>query len=330
MLLCGALYVRGDQYHYMWLLSEWGAAPFTFPFLDTHAILSAVQCQARHRCDRHDPCDVFGRVHVYSPLWLSLSVLPLNVAWTPVVGLILVLAFLLSLTLLPAGRGWWHVGVITLATISGTAAFALERANSDFVVFLIAVAVIRLAHLRIVLRLLGYGLAVLAALLKFYPAVLLLTAARERLGKFVTIGLVAVATIAAFAISDLHDLLRVLGSIPTTSYFDAYAFGARDLPYGLAEAFGWTKDTASVLFALLVCSVFGLALRTCISGVLATDITALTEAEATSMLAGSALIVACFFTAQNTLYRGIYLLFVIPPLTALAFRPTERQSSRLP
>lgn len=331
VLLSGALYLAGDRESYVWLLSGLGAAPFSFPFLDTHAVMSAVQC---HRLGidvfATNPCDVFGRIHVYSPLWLSLSVLPMTVAWTPVAGLVLIVVFLLSLLLLPAGRGWRQVGVITLATISGSVAFALERANTDLVVFVLAVAVIRLVRLRLALRLIGYGLAVLAALLKFYPAVLLLTAARERLGIFLTIGIAAVVTISAFALSDLRDVLRVLASIPTTSYFDAYAFGARDLPFGLAETFGWSKDVASILFALLVCGVFGIALRTSLRGTLADDLAALTDAEATSLMVGCVLVLACFFTAQNTLYRGVHFLFVMPALTALAFAPGTRQSHRLP
>src|SRR5579859_1000942 len=152
VLLCGALYLFGDRGSYVWLLSGLGAAPFSFPFLDMHAVMSAVQC---HRLGidvfATNPCDVFGRIHVYSPLWLSLSVLPMTVAWTPVAGLVLVVAFLLSLLLLPAGRGWRQVGIITLATISGSVAFALERANTDLVVFVLAVAVIRLVRLRLAL-----------------------------------------------------------------------------------------------------------------------------------------------------------------------------------
>jgi len=330
VLLCSVLYLNGDRDLYAWLLNELGAAPFTFPFLDTHAVLSAVQC---HRLGidvfAANPCDVFGRIHVYSPLWLSLSVLPMTVAWTPVAGLIVVVAFLLSLSLLPAGRGWPQVSVITLATISGSVAFALERANNDLVVFLFAAALMRLVPLRLVPRLLGYGLAVLAALLKFYPAVLLLTATRERLGLFIAIGMIAVVTIGTFALSDLHDVLRVLASIPTTSYFDAYAFGARDLPFGLAEAFGWSKSMASVLFAVLVCGVVVLALRMSLRTALADDLAALTEAEGTSLLIGCVLVLACFFTAQNTLYRGVHFLFVMPALTALAFPSKARQSHRL-
>lgn len=331
VVLCAALYLSGDRDLYVWLLNELGAAPYTFPFLDTHAVLSAVQCHSLGiDVFATNPCDVFGRIHVYSPLWLSLSVLPLTVAWTPAVGLILVIAFLLSLLFLPAGRGWWQVGAITLATISGSVAFALERANIDLVVFLFAVAVMRLVSLRLVLRLLGYGLALLAALLKFYPGVLLLTAARERLGVFIAIGMTALVTLAAFTLSDLHDVLRVLASIPTTSYFDTYAFGARDLPFGLAEAFGWSKTAAAVLFVVLVCGVIGIALRMSLSSPLPDDLAALTEAEATSLLIGCVLVLACFFTAQNTLYRGIHFLFVMPALTALASTSKARQSHRLP
>ena len=186
-------------------------------------------------------------MHVYSPLWLALSALPITTDWTPAVGATLVGLFLLSLMLLPLGRGWAQVGIITLATLSGSVAFALERANNDLVIFILATVIIRL-------RWCGYGLAVFAAMLKFYPAVLLALAVRERLCIFIVIGVAAVVALAGFAAFYLDDLMRVLPSIPTTSYFDAYAFGARNLPFGLAETFGLSGGAAASLFGMLTLS----------------------------------------------------------------------------
>ena len=131
-------------------------------------------------------------------------------------------------------------------------------------------------------------------------------------------------------LADLHDVLRVLASIPTTSYFDTYAFGARDLPFGLAK-----HSDGRELRRLFCspCSYAALSVWPCgrqPSHTLADDLAALTEAEATSLLMGCVLILACFFTAQNTLYRGIHFLFVMPALTALASHAKARQSHRLP
>jgi hypothetical protein len=43
----------------------------------------------------------------------------------------------------------------------------------------------------------------------------------------------------------------------------------------------------------------------------------LSDAEATYLLVGSVLLIGCFLAAQNILYRSIFLLFILPGLTAL-------------
>ena len=60
-------------------LTSYGIAPFRFPFLDTDAITAAIECY-RRGVDVYiaNPCDALGRPHVYSPLWLAASVLPVT------------------------------------------------------------------------------------------------------------------------------------------------------------------------------------------------------------------------------------------------------------
>ena len=62
VVVCGALYVVGYRGQYAALLTGLGAMPYQFPFLDTHAVLSAVQCD-RLGVDVYasNPCDVLGR-----------------------------------------------------------------------------------------------------------------------------------------------------------------------------------------------------------------------------------------------------------------------------
>ena len=95
VLLAGLLYGFGYREQYQALAEAWGAAPFRTPFLDMHAVTAAVEC---HRLGFdvyvQNPCDVFGRVHGYSPLWLWLAVLPITTAWDNALGLGLVILFL--------------------------------------------------------------------------------------------------------------------------------------------------------------------------------------------------------------------------------------------
>ena len=161
-----------------------------------NAVTSAVEC---HRLGYdvyvQNPCDVFNRVHGYSPIWLWLSVLPISTAWDTALGLGTVLLFIAVLPFLPPGRGLWQTAVITLGTVSSVVMFALERANVDIIIFMFAMLAVTLTRRSAPLRMLGYAVALFAGMLKFYPITLLILAARERLGVFVAIGLVSIGAI---------------------------------------------------------------------------------------------------------------------------------------
>ena len=319
VLLAGSLYVHGDRELYHALLEGWGAFPFCTPFLDMHAVTSAVEC---HRLGFdvfvQNPCDVLKRVHAYSPLWLRLAVFPITSAWENALGLGTVAAFLLALPFLPPSRGWWETAVITLGSISSVVAFALERANIDLLVFLLTMVAVALTRRSWQLRMPGYAVAVLAGMLKFYPVTLLILAVRERLAVCAAIGAVSLGTIGVWFAVDGREILRGMANIPTTSYFDDNVFGMRNLPFGLAQIFGLSHLEAEALLIALLVAMFAGAVRLARWDDLALRLRCLTEAEATYLLVGCVLMVGCFLAAQNGLYRAIHFLFVLPALTAMA------------
>src|ERR1700722_1297950 len=104
-LLLTSLYGTGQSGLYEAILHDWGILPFPFPFLDISGSLSAWDC-ARLGVDVviADPCDVLHRTYNYSPLWMSLSWIPLGVDDRPIVGVCLDLLFIASLCVLPAPR----------------------------------------------------------------------------------------------------------------------------------------------------------------------------------------------------------------------------------
>jgi hypothetical protein len=316
--LAGSLYAFGyrDQYHV--LLDYWGAAPFPFPFLDMNAVTSAVEC---HRLGFdvyvQNPCDALKRVHGYSPVWLWLSVLPISTAWDTPLGLGTVLLFIAVLPFLPPGRGLWQTAVITLGTVSGVVMFALERANVDIIIFMFAMLTVTLTCRSMPLRMLGYAVALFAGMLKFYPITLLILAARERLGVFIAIGLVSIGAIVLWFAFDSGEILRGMANIPTTQYFDEFVFGARDLPYGLAQTMDWSRPAAAGLLIALLVGTVATALVLAGREDTAARLRQLTDAEAAYLLVGCILLIGCFLAAQNILYRSIFFLFVLPGLTAL-------------
>jgi hypothetical protein len=304
VLLAGLLYGFGYREQYQALAEAWGAAPFRTPFLDMHAVTAAVEC---HRLGFdvyvQDPCDVFGRVHGYSPLWLWLAVLPITTAWDNALGLGLAILFLVSLAFLPPGRDWRRTVPIALAAASSATMFAVERANVDLLVFVMAMLAARL-------RATGYAISLLAGMLKFYPIVLLVLAVRERAVICLAIWAVSLGVIALWFALDGAEILRGMANIPSTHPFDDNVFGAHNLAFGLAEKIGLPHPWASVL------QVFLLGVVLCVAVWLARGVRlhTLTEAERTYLLVGSALLVSCFVLAQNVSYRATHLLFVLPAL----------------
>jgi hypothetical protein len=301
VLLAALLYACGYREHYYALAEIWGAAPFRTPFLDMQGVTSPVEC---HRLGYdvyvQNPCDVFNRPHNYSPLWLWLAVLPITTAWDDALALALVGLFLVALAFLPPGRDW---RLITLATISSTTMFAMERANIDLLMFVMAMLVVRL-------RFTGYAIALLAGMLKFYPIVLLLAAVRERALVCLAVWTMALGVVALWFALDGTEILRAIANIGSNPPFDDNVFGAHNLPFGIAAVVGLPRSGAMALEVLLLAAMVGVAIGS--AGRVRTDV--LTEAEAVHLLVGAALLVSCFVIAQNVSYRAIYFLFVLPAL----------------
>lgn len=300
------------------VLSIWGIKPFVFPFLDLDTVLSALRCRrAGYDVMSSNPCDALGRVFDYSPLWLEASWLPVTTAWIVPGGLALDATFLLSLLMLPPGRSWRETAVITCCVVSTPVVFAMERANNDLLIFVLAAALARcVLRPRFMVRLLGYAFGLLAGLLKYYPLLLLLTSLRERPPRFVAIAIGSALLLLAFVATEFDALTRALRLIPGGSYFGDM-FGARILPYGVVSLFElaaprqWQGELALLCLALAGGVAIGASRR------IAADLDRLTDAQRSFLLAGALLTIGCFFTAQNIGYRAIHLLLTAPALAAL-------------
>ena len=172
--IMAGLWLSGAHSLYFGALRLIGVEAFSFPFLDTHAILAAAQC-GRQGIEVYlsNPCDVLGRPHAYSPLWLAILPGSLGTSATGWVGASLDLAFLLSLTVVLRPRTAGELFILGAAAVSPTTVYAVERANNDLAVFLLVVCGAIVFTAPRPFRLFSYGLFVAAGLLKYYPLVLL-------------------------------------------------------------------------------------------------------------------------------------------------------------
>src|SRR5262249_6092006 len=148
-----------------------------------------------------------------SPLWLTASGIPLGVQDTGAVGWALDLMFIGSLSLLPPPQRYVELALVLAATFSTMVVFALERANADLILFMLALATGFLAERGPAARTIGYGLALLSALLKYYPIMMLVVLFRERIGRFIAVVLLTAATLAVFWAVYNVEIARGLANI---------------------------------------------------------------------------------------------------------------------
>jgi hypothetical protein len=296
-----------------------GVEPFSFPFLDTHAVLAAAEC-ARQGIQVYlsNPCDALGRPHAYSPLWLAIAPGSLGTSATGWVGAGLDLLFLFSLAVVLRPRTARELLILGAAAVSPMTVYALERANNDLVIFLLVTCGAMLFTFPRPYRLFSYGLFVAAGLLKYYPLALVVLAAREGRRDGLVIAAAAMLALVFFAVAFYPELSLAAASIPAGASYFTDAFSARNLPFGFAEALG--KGVARALIAgSLLAALSGVAvarmLRT--ARLLGREQLDWAPREARFLVIGGLLVAACFFAGQNIGYRGILLLPVLSGLVCL-------------
>ena len=335
------LYVTGSDL-YGRILAYWTFIPWRHPFIDFAAIPSFIRCWQRHGLVVYTDaawaaCGV-GPL-IYSPLWLRLTFLPTDPAWTNWLGLSVVSAFLLSLGSLPQSRRSGDRGVTIVGTFSCLPVFAMERANIDLLVFLSVVAAAYCLEGGLGRRIVGYSLMLLGGLLKFYPLVLLVLMLRERLAVLAALGLTAAAIVAGTAFAFLDELRRLTAPPSGPPFYNLWGAGnlaggfptvlrafmdAAGLPTWLFASQAQQRFIAAVVASLLLASMLVVALRFARRDDLAAGLTAISDRAHRLLLMGGVLVVGCFFAGQNVGYRGVFLLLILPGLLALARIPACR------
>lgn len=294
-----------------------GIDAWPFPFLDADGVVSAARC-LREGVDviADNPCDPLRRPYNYSPLWLVLAILPVTPAWLLPVGLIMAFTCIAGLLLLPAGRTAGATAIITLGAISPPMIFAIERANTDIAVFVLAAAAALLASWSPAWRMAGYSAALLAGLLKYYPITMMVMATRERPVRFLAVAGASLIIVGVFWAMVGEDIVRTWQLIPDGGWFNNM-MGSRTLPSGMLAEYKWPIGRADrLLRELTIAAVVGGIGVSFIPSIRA-GLDRLTEAERMSLLVGSALIITCFFGARNVGYRVMHLVLALPALTAL-------------
>jgi hypothetical protein len=308
-----------------------GVKPGPLPFFDSEGLLAAVECH-RRGIDVYlaNPCDAWGRLDDYSPSWFALVPPGFGTAATAWVGATFDLLFIAALPLLIRPRRAGDLLVCAAAVLSPMTVLALERGNNDLLIFILVLgaALLQAAASRR-WRLCSYAVIVAASLLKYYPAILLILALRERRRDALLVGAGTATAVALFVICEHAMIGPALANIPVLPYFTA-SFSARNLPFGLAA--GVLALPAPGLFAVTLFALLSaLALAWLRRAVLLLDSAGLDWDSSAAHLAaiGGLLMTGCFFAGQNDAYRGIFFLFALAGLLPLCHTAKTAAARRL-
>jgi hypothetical protein len=324
MIALTLLYHLEPLYYYR-VLGFIGIPPLRYPFLDFENVLSWVDCWQRGvDVYVNNPCDIFGRVLDYSPLWLRFTFLP-GEEWTNTFGLCLAVSFFLALAVLPPPRSGGELLPRLAITLSPVTTFAVERANIDLLMFVIATAagVFLLGPLR--RRVAGYAMIVIAGLLKIYPLVLMVLTLRERPRVFLWIN---GATATVVLVTGLYFHTEIVKLIPNFERGAPFSrsFGAHYLPDIITKVVdaavhpGLTVNfvVKLAMFAALFLAMAGWFFRLVRWREFCIALQRMPESDRMFLLIGAGLIGGSFFTGSSNAYRGIHLLFTLPGLLTMA------------
>jgi hypothetical protein len=297
-----------------------GVPHMSLSFADWRAIPAGIEC-ARRGLEFYswgNPCDPWGRPMVYPRIWLWLSVLGLNQNMTDTIGVSLAISFFVAL-LWTLGRLTTRQGVVVAVMVcSPSVMLAVERGNNDLVIFVILAISLKYYGLpRLRSRLVGYGLVLVAAVLKLYPALALVTLVRERGFKgLLTLGVSAIL-LALYAIVTLGDIETTAKVNFANTQLISYAYGAKVLVQKLNLILSGTAEkpipTVLAFAAAALLLIFGLllgrrnALRQ--NRILDNDLSRIG-----GFLMGASIFLGTFLLGNNFDYRLIFLLLTVPQM----------------
>jgi hypothetical protein len=187
-------------------------------FADLRAILSARDCQKLgYDVFTNNPCDPWGRVHVYGSAWLRAGGLGLGARDGLWLGIVLDSIFILLAAWIvnPTTFGEFIIGVLIL--FSPAVTLALERANNDLVVFgLLYLSACLVAGKNQLGQVSAFVVTYLSASLKIYPAVLFgaIPLVAKTRKEFVTAIVCAVVLTVAWLLLNAHELLLLQRIVP--------------------------------------------------------------------------------------------------------------------
>lgn len=293
-----------------------GVPPMRPPFADLRVLTGAAEgLRAGLDPMRENPADPWGRLLNYPRVWLVLA--PLGVAPRHIVALALALWAAAALGLAWLARradrplaAW----ALACSVLSPAWAFALERANTDLLVFALLVAAAAAFERRPAL---GASVVGLASALKLFP-IAALAVALERRPLARRAGAGVLVAFALYFVAIRGDLERIAANTqhwPPLSHGVALAPAWASRSLGVAPWAAWSLTLA----ALIAAGVFALRLRA-----LEHPHAPLSAPQSSALRIGAGVHVGAFLLGSNFDYRLIFLALATPGLAVWAEAPSAR------
>ncbi|MEO6992076.1 MAG: hypothetical protein ABI273_00480 [Lacunisphaera sp.] len=296
-----------------WLLGKIGISDYGTPYLDSYAILAALDAY-RAGADVHaaNALDPLFRGHVYSDWWLSLRWLGLARADNFLVGTTWIAAFGLTAWTTVRPKRLFETVWIFLILISPVVMLALKRANNDLVIFVLLAGCALVASSpvwwRWILALVCLGLS---TGLKYFPAP----------AAFAFLWIRPISRTPAALLSALLVVAAAMAAIWTQIDRARFVVGSGVYTMGaplLLRDLGW-QDSVSALPGVVLILAVGLILA-----LTRTTTGLLKEGDAPERMRaaiGCIVLLACFSVGVNYAYRWI---FVVWPAAWIVRRAADR------
>lgn len=299
LLAALAQFERFDLLHFV------GVPPMRPSFADVRAVTGACE-SVRLGFDPMlaNPGDPWGRAFNYPRVWLLLEPLGVGAAHAELLAALLWAAAAAGLIwlALQVDRRLAFAGFALLA-VSPPFAFALERANTDLLMFALLAAAACALQSRPGL---AAGLISGASVLKLFPALALVVFVRPDSRARIA-GALAALVCGAYLIASSDQLAPIAAN---TQHEASISYGVAIAPNAATRVLGWPRELSWTL-ALALLAALGLLAAVVSRRVRPPAVSAGQEA---ALRVGAAVYLGTFLLGSNFDYRLLFLVFVSPAL----------------
>lgn len=261
-----------------------------------------------------NPGDPWGRTLNYPRIWQTLYILGIDHTHTTILGLIFIFTFIMGLCLFLKNSNNTIIIMVFVAVLSPATMLAIERGNTDLLMFFFAslsVFLLRKSHI------LSIATIMVGFLLKLFPifsVVILLKTGQKKTILYISCILNFLLLYSYFT---LPDLLSISKGTPRGTH---YSYGMNVFPM----LYPSTSLYAKIVSLGLVLSVFFVSFITLIKDTKKTPyLNSHNNIYLDYFRIGCAIYIGTFLLGNNWDYRLIFLIFTIPQLIAWSQRANE-------